>query len=123
MKKTNKKIGFTAGFATAGLLIQRYNRMIDLATYVFGATLERLFMRDGSKSKTFGKEENMSDVVSGQVVAELFGVNAKMVNRWANEGRIPSFKTPGGHHRYYLNQILPLVLTRNPGESAAPNVD
>ncbi|MFB9248423.1 helix-turn-helix domain-containing protein [Sphaerisporangium melleum] len=32
-------------------------------------------------------------------VAKLLRVDAKTVTRWAAAGRIPSIKTPGGHHR------------------------
>lgn len=33
-------------------------------------------------------------------VARLFGVNPKTTTRWAKAGKIPSFRTPGGHHRF-----------------------
>ena len=33
-------------------------------------------------------------------VAELFRVDAKTVNRWARTGKLPSVRTPGGHHRF-----------------------
>jgi len=34
------------------------------------------------------------------MVAELFCVDPKTVTRWAKEGKLPSFRTPGGHHRF-----------------------
>jgi excisionase family DNA binding protein len=33
-------------------------------------------------------------------VADLLNVNAKTVNRWAREGRLPFQRTLGGHRRY-----------------------
>lgn len=33
-------------------------------------------------------------------VAELLRVHPKTVTRWAKEGLIPSFQTPGGHNRF-----------------------
>lgn len=33
-------------------------------------------------------------------VAELFRVDPKTVTRWAQANRIPSIRTPGGHHRF-----------------------
>lgn len=33
-------------------------------------------------------------------VARLFAVHTSTVARWATEGRLPSFRTPGGHRRF-----------------------
>ena len=33
-------------------------------------------------------------------VAELFGVTDITVNKWADDGLIPSFRTPGGQRRF-----------------------
>ena len=38
-------------------------------------------------------------------VAELFRVDPKTVTRWANIGRIHSVRTPGGHRRYFREEI------------------
>ncbi|MGW6255471.1 helix-turn-helix domain-containing protein [Streptomyces sp. NPDC055085] len=48
-------------------------------------------------------------VLSPGQVAELFGVDAKQVTRWAHDGKIPFFLTPGGHRRYRMSQIRPLL--------------
>lgn len=37
---------------------------------------------------------------SGSQVAALFGVHVSTIVRWADEGKIPSFRTPGGQRRY-----------------------
>lgn len=33
-------------------------------------------------------------------VARRFSVDPKTVTRWAQSGKLPSIKTPGGHRRY-----------------------
>ncbi|MBX7159786.1 MAG: BldC family transcriptional regulator [Acidimicrobiia bacterium] len=42
-------------------------------------------------------------------VAELFGVSAKTVSRWAREGRLSSVRTLGGHRRFRESQIHQLL--------------
>lgn len=37
--------------------------------------------------------------------ARLLGVSPKTVNRWANDGRIPSAMTLGGHRRFRAEVI------------------
>lgn len=38
-------------------------------------------------------------------VADLFGVTAETVGVWADEGKIPSFRTPGGHRRFHPTDV------------------
>lgn len=38
-------------------------------------------------------------------VAQLFRVDPKTVTRWANDGRLFSFRTPGGHFRIPTSAI------------------
>lgn len=38
-------------------------------------------------------------------VALMMGVSAKSVARWAKDGRLPSVRTPGGHHRFRRGDI------------------
>lgn len=33
-------------------------------------------------------------------VAKIFGVTPETVTNWADEGKLPSFRTPGGHYRF-----------------------
>lgn len=41
--------------------------------------------------------------------AALFRVKPKTVARWADEGRLPSVKTPGGHRRFRRSAIEALI--------------
>jgi excisionase family DNA binding protein len=41
-------------------------------------------------------------------VAFMFGVDPKTVTRWAKEGKIPSIRTPGGHRRYFEEDVMDL---------------
>jgi excisionase family DNA binding protein len=38
-------------------------------------------------------------------VAGIFGVDPKTVTRWAQSGKISSFRTPGGHRRYWESDV------------------
>jgi excisionase family DNA binding protein len=42
-------------------------------------------------------------------VAELFGVRTATIARWAREGRLAPFRTPGGHRRYSRDAVLRLL--------------
>ena len=42
-------------------------------------------------------------------VAELLHVSSKTVSRWAQEGRLPYFRTLGGHRRYPDREIRALL--------------
>lgn len=39
-------------------------------------------------------------IMTTRQVAAVFGVNPQTVITWANDGRLPHFRTPGGHRRY-----------------------
>ena len=45
------------------------------------------------------------DLLTSGEVAEMFDVDRKTVIRWALTGSLPSFKTPGGHRRFYRADI------------------
>lgn len=42
-------------------------------------------------------------------VGALFRVDAKTVARWANAGKLPSIRTPGGHRRFLSTDIAALL--------------
>jgi excisionase family DNA binding protein len=47
---------------------------------------------------------------TGTQVAALFGVHVSTIVRWADDGRIPSFRTPGGQRRYPRQAIDALLV-------------
>jgi excisionase family DNA binding protein len=60
-------------------------------------------------------------------VASLLHVDANTVARWCNEGRLRAIRTPGGHRRYPVSEVLrlarrgttPVPKARTPDEPAA----
>lgn len=42
---------------------------------------------------------------TGTQVAALYGVHVSTIVRWADEGKIPCFRTPGGQRRYPRHEI------------------
>jgi excisionase family DNA binding protein len=44
-------------------------------------------------------------------VADLFRVDPKTVTRWAAAGRIDSVRTLGGHRRFRVGDVRPLLTT------------
>lgn len=53
--------------------------------------------------------ETADRLLTSQEVAELFRVDPKTVARWAKRGRIPSVRTPGGHHRFPRTAVMRLL--------------
>lgn len=51
------------------------------------------------------------DLLRPREVAEIFGVRAATIARWAREGRITPRLTPGGHRRYPRATIRALLDT------------
>jgi excisionase family DNA binding protein len=47
--------------------------------------------------------------------AHLLGVDPDTLRRWADEGRIEAFTTPGGHRRFDRRDIERLLEARHPG--------
>ena len=50
--------------------------------------------------------------------ARLLGVDPDTLRRWADEGRIEAFTTPGGHRRFDRRDIERLLAARHPGPGA-----
>ena len=42
-------------------------------------------------------------------VAEIFRVTPKTVSHWADAGRLPCVRTPGGHHRFREADVQALL--------------
>ena len=44
-------------------------------------------------------------ILTSKDVALVFGVTTTTVREWAEEGKLPSFKTPGGHRRFRREDV------------------
>ena len=53
--------------------------------------------------------ESHERLLTPREVAGLFRVDPKTVTRWADEGRLSSVRTLGGHRRYRESQVLSLL--------------
>ena len=42
-------------------------------------------------------------------VAALFGVSPKTVSRWAEDGKLPSIRTRGGHRRFAEDEVIRIL--------------
>ena len=51
----------------------------------------------------------MDDLISTRAAAELLGVGATAIKRWADEGRLACVRTAGGHRRFYRGAVLGLL--------------
>ncbi|MEE2041295.1 BldC family transcriptional regulator [Nocardiopsis sp. CT-R113] len=49
------------------------------------------------------------EVLTPAEVAHLFRVDPKTVTRWAQAGKLTSFRTPGGHRRYRGTEVRALL--------------
>lgn len=49
--------------------------------------------------------------------AALLGVHTMTLRRWSDSGRFPSYRTPGGHRRFALNDIQAYLLRQRGGQS------
>jgi excisionase family DNA binding protein len=47
----------------------------------------------------------MKDLLTSTQVAELLGVGASSVKRWADSGRLPCVRTPCGHRRFLRVEV------------------
>lgn len=50
--------------------------------------------------------DNLPEILTPGTVARLFAVDPKTVYRWAIAGKLPYFRTPGGHCRFERDKIL-----------------
>ena len=53
-------------------------------------------------------------------VASIFKVDSKTVSRWAKQGKLTSYRTPGGHRRYKEAEVLALLRRPEPTALDAP---
>ena len=47
--------------------------------------------------------------------SRLVGVDPDTLRRWADDGRLRTFATPGGHRRFAVADLQRLASTRRPG--------
>lgn len=50
-------------------------------------------------------EHDEDTILTPAQVSEMFNVDRKTVTRWADRNLLPSFRTLGGHRRYYLSEV------------------
>jgi excisionase family DNA binding protein len=55
---------------------------------------------------TNGSAPQSGRVLTPSEVARMFRVDAKTVSRWAEAGRLASFRTLGGHRRFWEADVL-----------------
>lgn len=48
-------------------------------------------------------------VLTPTEVARLFRVDPKTVTRWATDGKLAGFRTPGGHRRFWQSDVQNLL--------------
>jgi excisionase family DNA binding protein len=53
--------------------------------------------------------QESDDLLRPREVAEIFGVRTATVARWAREGKLTPFRTPGGHRRYSRTAVRELM--------------
>ncbi len=58
--------------------------------------------------------DTRSDLLTSGDVAQMFGVDVTTVGRWADEGRLPHFKTPGGNRRFRREDIERFIKDQEP---------
>jgi colicin import membrane protein len=65
------------------------------------------------------------ELLSRSGVAEIVHVDPKTVTRWADAGKLKSFRTPGGHRRFYRSEVVGLMAGGDAGDDpeALPSWD
>lgn len=53
----------------------------------------------------FMKQGTPSPLLTTREVAAYFRVDDATIRRWADDGRLPHFRTPGGRRRFYAAAI------------------
>ncbi|MGI9538870.1 MAG: MerR family transcriptional regulator [Miltoncostaeaceae bacterium] len=60
-----------------------------------------------------------SQLLSVSAAARLLGVSSSSLRAWAAEGRVPHLRTPGGHRRFELDELVSWLAERG-GAPPAP---
>lgn len=62
-----------------------------------------------TKASAFHRGDKSEDILTPVEVAKLFRVDPKTIARWAESGKIRSFKTLGGHRRFRRHWIESMI--------------
>ncbi|MEO1483980.1 MAG: helix-turn-helix domain-containing protein [Myxococcota bacterium] len=62
-------------------------------------------------------------LMTTQEAAKLLGVGPSSVKRWADDGRLPTIKTPGGHRRFRARDVESLRDDLDPALHESSNSD
>jgi excisionase family DNA binding protein len=57
----------------------------------------------------YGSGAELTGLMTPAQVASLFCVDPKTVARWAEEGKLTSIRTEGGHRRYVASEVFALL--------------
>jgi excisionase family DNA binding protein len=59
----------------------------------------------GTRARAYRAGSPSPDILTPVEVAQMFRVDVKTISRWAESGKIRSFKTLGGHRRFRRHWI------------------
>ena len=62
-----------------------------------------------------GQPSEFEPLLTPAEAAEMFGVVATTVTRWARQGRLTSVRTPGGHRRFRRSEVRALIAASREG--------
>ncbi len=58
-------------------------------------------------------EISADSLLTSHQAGSLIQVNPSSINKWVKEGRIPAFRTPGGHRRIRAGDLVAFLTTHN----------
>ncbi len=61
------------------------------------------------------RAEQPADWLAIGAASRLLGVDPDTLRRWADDGRVQAYATPGGHRRFMRRSLERLALSRRPG--------
>lgn len=56
------------------------------------------------------------DILTTSEVGRMLKMNSNAVGKWATEGRLPHFRTLGGHRRIYFGDLVDALVAINTDE-------
>ena len=64
-------------------------------------------------TSAISKDLGPDRLLTSHEVGVLLQVNPSSINKWVNDGRIPAFRTPGGHRRIRVSDLLVFLNEHN----------